>query len=83
MDLRFVRDTDRRESTLSCSTTAVPSWMSKQEQRNAATACRYFRERTDIPRFYQVHLGTRDYGDAQADTRVVPFWSFCAELALP
>lgn len=55
----------------------------KSGERRSSPACRYFRERTDIPRFYQVHLGTRDYGDAGSDTRVLPFAAFCAEVPLP
>jgi len=46
-------------------------------------ATRDFRERTAIPRFYQVHLGAGDFGSADSDTRVLPFTAFCAELALP
>jgi predicted AAA+ superfamily ATPase len=36
---------------------------------------RYFRDRTDIPKFYQVHMGSRDYLDG--NIRVLPFESFC------
>jgi hypothetical protein len=39
--------------------------------------------RSVIPRFYQVHLGSTDFGDADSDTRVLPFATFCTELALP
>ncbi|MDE0445197.1 MAG: hypothetical protein OXH96_00910 [Spirochaetaceae bacterium] len=41
------------------------------------------RERSSIPRWYQVHLGTADFGDAHAATRVLPFATFCRELLLP
>ena len=44
---------------------------------------RYFRARTPIPRFFQVHLGNRDYGDADQDVRVLPFSRFAAELGMP
>ena len=44
---------------------------------------RYFRERTAIPRFYQVHLKERDYGSEVSDTRVMPFVHFCRELDMP
>ena len=52
-------------------------------ERGASPTCRYVRERTAIPRFYQVHLGAADFGDAAAGTRVLPFRTFCRELALP
>ena len=55
----------------------------KSGERNASPTCRYVRERTAIPRFYQVHLGAADFGDAAAGTRVLPFPTFCRELALP
>ena len=55
----------------------------KTGERQASPACRYFRERTSIPLFYQVHLGTKHFGNAESDTRVMPFAAFCAERALP
>ena len=85
MELRFVRDTDGREIDFVVLRDGRPEFAveCKSGDRNAAPACRYFRERTDIPRFYQAHLGTADFGDADTDTRVLPFWTFCAEMALP
>ena len=85
MELRFVRDTDGREIDFVVLRGGRPEFgvECKSGDRNAAPACRYFRERTDIPRFYQVHLGTADFGDADTGTRVLPFWTFCAEMALP
>ena len=85
MELRFVRDTDGREIDFVVLRDGRPEFAveCKSGDRNVAPACRYFRERTDIPRFYQVHLGHADFGDAATDTRVLPFWTFCVELALP
>jgi hypothetical protein len=36
-----------------------------------------------IERFCQVHLGRKDFGNAEKDVRVVPFHAFCVELDLP
>ena len=85
MELRFVRDTDGREIDFVVLRDGRPELAveCKSGDRSAAPACRYFRERTEIPRFYQVHLGTADFGDADTGTRVLPFWTFCGELALP
>ena len=85
MELRFIRDTDKREVDFVVLRDRRPEFAveCKTGDRNVSPACRYFRERTDIPRFYQVHLGAKDYGDATADTRVLPFHSFCQELGLP
>lgn len=85
MELRFIRDTDRREIDFVVLRTGRAEFAveCKSGERNASPACAYFRERTDIPRFYQVHLGTKDYGNADAGTRVLPFLTFCEELGLP
>jgi hypothetical protein len=55
----------------------------KTGDRAVSPHARYFRTRTPIPRFYQVHLGTRDYGGAEADVRVLPFTTFASALQLP
>jgi hypothetical protein len=80
-----VRDTDGREIDFVVLRDGRPEFAveCKSGDRDAAPACRYFRERTDIPRFYQVHLGIRDFGDADTDTRVLPLSTLCRELALP
>ena len=83
MELQFIRDTDKRE---------IDFVVLKQEKPIFAVECKvkdstipkaiyYFRKRTSIPKFYQVHLGTEDY---ELDKiRVLPFSAFCKELQLP
>ena len=85
MELRFLHDTDGREIDFVVLRDGRPEFAveCKSGDRRASSAYRYFRERTEIPRFYQVHLGTGDFGNATSDTRVLPFVAFCAELALP
>ena len=85
MELRFIRDTDRREVDFVVLRDGAPEFAveCKSGERAASSACRYFRERTDIPAFYQVHLGERDYGNMESGTRVLPFTTFCKELGLP
>ncbi|MFM7290630.1 MAG: ATP-binding protein [Planctomycetia bacterium] len=85
MELRFIRDTDKREVDFVVLRDGRPEFAveCKTGDREPAPACRYFRERTDIPAFYQVHCGSRDYGDARSGTRVLPFARFCSELGLP
>ena len=41
----------------------------------------YFKERVQIPKFYQVHTGTRDY--EKEGIRVLPFCTFCREQLMP
>ena len=85
MELRFIRDTDKREVDFVVLRDGAAEFAveCKGGDGRAAPACGYFRERTDIPRFYQVHLGTRDFGNAGASTRVLTFSNFCREVGLP
>ncbi len=85
MELRFIRDTDKREVDFAVLRDGRPEFAveCKTGERDAAPACRYFRERTSIPAFYQVHLGERDFGNAHSGTRVLPFATFCRELSMP
>lgn len=85
MELRFIRDTDKREVDFVVLRDGYAEFAveCKTGERGTSPTCRYFRERTDIPRFYQVHLGTKDFGNATDNTRVLPFSTFCRELGLP
>jgi len=85
MELRYIRDTDKREVDFVVLREGAPEFAveCKTGDRKASPACRYFRERTDIPRFYQVHLGSKSFGNAKSDTLVMPFAAFCSELGLP
>lgn len=85
MELRFIRDTDLREVDFVVLRERQPEFAveCKSGDRNASVACRYFRERTGIPRFFQTHLGAGDFGNADTGTRVLPFATFCRELGLP
>lgn len=85
MELRYIRDTDKREVDFVVLRDGHAEFAveCKSGERNASSACQYFRERTNIPRFYQVHLGERSFGNAETNTCVLPFADFCRELALP
>ena len=85
MELRYIRDTDKREVDFAVLRDGRPEFAveCKSGDRSPAAACRYFKERTDIPSFYQVHMGEADFGDAQTGVRVLPFATFCRELNLP
>lgn len=84
MELKFIRDIDKRE---------VDFVVLKQKKPIFAVECKikpcsigkavyYFKERTVIPKFYQVHLeGVEDY--ETKGVRVLPFNVFCKELNLP
>ncbi len=85
MELRYFRDTDQREVDFIVMQDKQPLFAveCKSGEKAASSTLHYLRERTQIRRFYQVHLGTKDYGDAQTKVRVLPFQTFCKELALP
>ena len=85
MELRYIRDTDKREVDFVVLRDSKPEFAveCKTGERNASPACRYFRERTSIPRFYQVHLGTKSFGNPDSDTWILPFSTFCSERNLP
>ena len=63
MELRFLRDTDRREVDFVVLQGARPLFAveCKSGDREVAPSVRYFAERTPIPRFLQVHRGTRHF----------------------
>lgn len=85
MELRFIRDTDKREIDFVVLRDGTPEFAveCKTGERAVSPHTRYFRERMDITRIYQVHLGEKDYGSEFTDTRVLPFATFCRELNMP
>lgn len=85
MELRFLRDTDKREVDFVVLRDGKAEFAveCKTGEGGPSAAARYFRERTPIPLFYQVHQGGRDFGDERVDVRVLPFSRFCLERGLP
>jgi hypothetical protein len=83
MELRFLRDTDKREVDFVVLRDRAPllAVECKTGERAISPAIRYFAERTDIPRFFQVHLGDRHF--ETGPTTVLPFRRLCLDLALP
>ena len=83
MELRFIRDFDRREVDFVVLRDRRPEFAveCKTGSRSPSRAISYFRERTNIPAFFQVHLEDRDY--ITKGTRVLPFTTFCREKGLP
>jgi uncharacterized protein len=83
MELRYLRDTDRREVDFVVLRDRRPLFAveCKTGERAIGSPVRYFAERTPIPRFYQVHRGKRRYESGKI--AVLPFTEFCTELALP
>jgi uncharacterized protein len=83
MDLRFLRDTDGREVDFVVLQGKTPLFAVevKTGEDAVSPAIRYFRQRTTIPRWYQVHLGSKDV--LTDGVRILPFATLCRELELP
>jgi predicted AAA+ superfamily ATPase len=84
MELRYLRDTDHREVDFVVLKNKKPIFAveCKTGENKVSKALIYFKERTTIPKFYQVHMGESDYLSGEG-VRVLPFFKFCKELNLP
>lgn len=78
MDLRFLRDVEKREIDFVVLKNKKPLFAveCKTGERKLSEHVSYFQKRTKIPKFYQVHLGEKDYSP-HANIRVLPFAKFC------
>jgi predicted AAA+ superfamily ATPase len=83
MDLRFLRDTDKREVDFVVLKDNQPLFAveCKTGEKDINPALFYFMERTRIPEFYQVHKGKKDF--EKKGIRVLPANIFCKKLQLP
>ena len=77
MELRFLRDTDLREIDFVVLKNKAPLFAveCKTGESHISKHIYYYRDRTKIPKFYQIHLGSKDYTDGNC--RVLPFEKFC------
>ncbi len=82
-ELRFLRDTDKREIDFVVLKNKKPLFAveCKQGEKSVSPHLFYFRDRTDIPHFYQVHMGQTH---KQIDDRIsiLPFTDFCKIVEL-
>ena len=83
MELRFLRDVDKREIDFVVLKGKSPLFAveCKTGEKNLSPHIRYFKARVKIPKFYQVHLGTR-HTEVDQTTQILPFRKFCDLLAL-
>lgn len=77
MELRFLRDTDGREIDFVVLKNKKPLFAveCKSGENNLSKHITYFKERTDIPIFYQVHRGTKHI-KYDSKTELLPFTKF-------
>lgn len=82
-ELRYLRDTDGHEVDFVVlkNKKALYAVECKTGDSSLSKSILYFKQRLDIPEYYQVHLAEKDYGHAKQG-RVLPFLSFCKEKNL-
>ena len=85
MELRYIRDTDKREVDFVVLKEGKPQFAveCKLTDTHLPPAIAYFSERLKIPRYYLVHTGSKDYEHGTLPLRVLPFQEFVRELKLP
>jgi predicted AAA+ superfamily ATPase len=82
-ELRYLRDTDGHEVDFVVlkNKKALFAVECKTGEASLAKSIHYFKDRLDIPEFFQVHMGSKDFGNAK-NGRVLPFKIFCEEKKL-
>lgn len=83
MELRFLRDTDKREVNFVVLENKKPLFAveCKSGEKNVSPHLYYFKERTKIPKFYQIHRGKKNYA-VDDQISLLPFEIFCKEIGL-
>ncbi len=85
MELRYLRDTDKREVDFVVIQNKKPAFAVECKTGETHLSCHigYFSARTHIPKFYQVHMKDEDFGNETTIGRSLPFTTFVKELGLP
>lgn len=85
MELRFLRDTDKREIDFVVLKDGRPEFAveCKTGERHVSPHIAYFRARTPIPRYFQVHLGKAAFVDQKTGAEVLPFGKWCEKMKFP
>ena len=85
MELRYLRDVAEREVDFVVLQNRKPLFAVECNlgEKAVGPALPYFKDRTPVPQFYQVHLGEADFVSKDTEIRVLPFHVFCAEMQMP
>ncbi len=83
MELRFLRDIDKREVDFVVLKNKKPLFAveCKTGEKSVSDHIKYFKARTSIPMFYQVHLGTMNYRPDER-IQILPFAEFSHVVGL-
>jgi len=84
MQLMFLRDAAGREVDFVVSRNGKPEFAVECKTGDASLSkhISYFSKRSNIPVFYQVHLGEKDYEVPEFNARVLPFAKFAEILKI-
>ncbi len=84
VELCFIRDAQGREIDFVVVKDQKPVFAveCKTGEQGLSRNISYFSQRTNIPCFYQVHTGSKDYELAEFNARVLPFTTFARILAV-
>jgi len=82
MELRYLRDTDKREVDFIAIKNKKPLFAveCKAGETTLSPHIGYFKKRLQIPACFQVHLMKKDFGDEKNKGRSLPFTTFCKEI---
>jgi uncharacterized protein len=82
-ELRFLRDVEKREIDFIVIKDGKAQFAveCKTGERQISGSLKYFSDRVDIPKFYQVHMGSKHFQEGKIE--VIPFIKFCQKLGLP
>ena len=85
MELKYIRDREGREVDFVVLQNKKPLFALECRLKEGPLSkhIAYFKQRAQIPKFYQVHLGKRDLGFADRKGRSLPFWKFCQIKKMP
>ena len=82
MEIRFLKDTDKRELDFVVFKNKKPIFAVECKSGTSFSPhITYFKNRTQIPHFYQAHLQHKNY--ESKGIRIIPFEIFCKELKMP
>ena len=83
MELKYLKDVDGREVDFVVLQDQTPLFAveCKTGEKAFSKHLFYFQQRTNIPEFYQVHLGTNNI--VNGPCRMLPFTQFCLEKNIP
>ncbi len=84
MELRFVRDSQGRELDFVVIRNGKPDFAveCKTGEQQLSRNISYFSRRTNIPKYYQVHMGAKDYEIAEYKARILPLATMAGILAI-